>query len=181
VLDSWLSHWYQGAEFIDVSETNTHTLNICLDRQPSGWEHRLLFQRTQIWFPALIWYLTIIHNSSLGDLTFVWPQGMYVYEAHIHTCRQSCLIHNVNINTSFFFKAEGSTIFSVSWAQHTWTPCLLSWMLAALPRLSQADVSTSISSPSLLHPCEACNLRTTCNNLFDFADGLTSMPGWVYC
>ena len=60
--------------------------------------HWLLFKRTQVRFPTLMWQLTTIHSllqvwGEVGGLTSLGTN----YVVHIYTYRQNIHIHLINI------------------------------------------------------------------------------------
>lgn len=74
-----------------------------MDREPSVREHCLLLERTQVWFPALIWWLPNICNSSFrGSNILFWPlwvPGMQV--VHRYASRQNNYKHEIKVDTFF--------------------------------------------------------------------------------
>lgn len=67
----------------------------------AGSEHLLLFQRTQVSFPASTWQLTIVYNSSSreSDALVCSPKAPEMHMIHRLMCRQSSHKHKRKANS----------------------------------------------------------------------------------
>ena len=91
VSKEWNSHWMKVMIKLECGG-----LSRCL----SGQEHLLLLQKSQILFPASMWWLTSLHDANFkGSDPFLWPlQAPGTHMVHIHICRQNTRIYKRNMS-----------------------------------------------------------------------------------